>query len=186
MIDDEDYEDYFLEESEDEKPRSNVNAGQYERATPRAGETINFGGTHETASQPDDDQPGCFNTLMRRLGCGCSIAIALTLAVGATIGYFRYLTPTVEDAVMDVNVLHVEKRGTMFKTYEAEVTAPEALQDSTGSYTRPQAVSVADETLARRLQQLQSTGRPVRLRYCRYASALPWRGESKIIVTGID
>lgn len=189
MFDDEDYDDYFLDEDEGEnEPARRPQTPTYNShsATPRAGETINFGNGHENHEPETDRSEGCMNGVLRRLGCGCLAAVLIAIIVGGAIGYFRYLTPTVEDAVMDVNVLRVEKRGTMFKTYEAEVADPSALAGaSNDAYTRMRAVSVANESVARKLQDLQSTGRTVRLRYCQYASTLPWRGESKTVITEV-
>ena len=41
-----------------------------------------------------------------------------------------------------------------------------------------------DDSIARDLMELQSTGKRVTLTYKEYRGALPWRGSSKIIVTG--
>lgn len=190
MFDDEDYDDYFLEEDE-EDTASRPTSGPIDslRPTPRAGETIDFGGSTHRTPHPEHENStdeGCMAAMFRRLGCGCAIVILLAIIVGGAIGYFRYLTPTVEEAVMDVKILRVEKRGLVFKTYEAEVTDPHALSDvNSDNYTRMNSVSIADEEIAHRLRTLQATGRNVRVSYSQYASTLPWRGESKIIITDI-
>lgn len=181
MFDDEDYDDYFLDDNEEGDTSRQTQ--DYERRTPTAGETINFGSS-TTAGSHDDRSHETKSTGRKRSGCGCIIVIVLVIA--AAIGYFRYFSPAVDDAVMDVCVVNVEKRGLLFKTYEAEVVDPQRISDQESPYTRPQAVTIADEALARRLQQIQSSGRPVRLRYRRYSATLPWRGESKIVITALE
>ena len=46
-------------------------------------------------------------------------------------------------------------------------------------------MTVADDALARRLQTLQGTGRPVTVSYERFYGTLPWRGGSTSVITGI-
>lgn len=176
MFDDDDYPDYFLEggnDTESELPPT--------EDTPRAGNTITFCDSGQTSADSDNIRDHGF-------GCGFKagcLAVFIIVILGA-IGYFRYLTPTVDDAVMDVYIQKVERRGVFFKTYEAEIVEPSRLYDTNISYTHPRSISISDEKLARLLQELQASGRIVRLRYQQYAAALPWRGESKIVVINVE
>ena len=72
-----------------------------------------------------------------------------------------------------------------FKTFEGEMITNEMLTDTTRIYQRSVTFSVPDDSLARELQQRQSTGRPVILLTKRYHGSLPWRGASTTIVTDI-
>lgn len=197
MFLDDDYPDYFLGDDADTPQASGAqnasgspSPGQADRPV-RPGETITFTDQHHDVSTRRDtpsgnDDAGGFLTGRgrRSLGCGCLIVVVIALA----IAYFRYLSPCVDDAVMDVCVTHIEKRGVFFKTYEAEIVFPDRLDDDSpdgAPYTRPSSVTVADPAVAERLGAIQATGKPVRLRYRRYYGTLPWRGESKTVITGI-
>lgn len=201
MFLDDDYPDYFLDD--DSEPRSDATQERKESdASPRPtesgrsdrqvrpGETISFAENipqrrSDTLAEADRHDDGCLLTGRgrRSLGCGCFIV----LVIASVIAYFRYLSPCVDDAVMEVCVTHIEKRGVLFKTYEAEIVVPESSaggsHDAT-PYIRPSAITVSDPAVAERLSALQATGQPVRLRYRRYYGTLPWRGESKTVVTG--
>ncbi|MCM1292526.1 MAG: hypothetical protein NC111_00945 [Bacteroides sp.] len=195
MIDDEDYEDYFLDESEESRPeverdsvRSDVNQ--------RSSRTINFGVDNSNSNDNDNDRyrdrdhddddcagVGCLSSA-KKVGCG-ALAMLIAIVILGVIGYLRYLSPTADNAVMTAYVGKVERRGVIFKTYEMEIVEPERLSDTIATYSHSRSVSVANEELARQLQQYQQTGRPVKLQYEVYSASLPWRGESKLLVVGI-
>lgn len=120
----------------------------------------------------------------RGASIGCLGVIVLS-ALG--IGYFRYGEPCVEDAVMEVCVRNVERRGLIFKTYEADVVMPPdmAPEEMERRYSGPRPVTIESARVARELQSPAMAGRPVRLRYRQYYGTLPWRGESKTIVEAI-
>ena len=58
------------------------------------------------------------------------------------------------------------------------------IADTIHVYERDFLFSVEDDSVARDLMELQSTGRRVTLTYKEYRGTLPWRGNSKKIVTG--
>lgn len=195
MFEEDDYPDYFLGDDDDQpqQPSRPVAPQRREQeASPRPGMTIDFDGDSDREpsgyGQSDSDGgsgAGCLSMggTLGRLGCAVSFVFLLIVAV---IAYVRYLTPTVSDAVMEVYVTSVQQRGVFFKTYEAEIVDPERISDTSQPYTHSVAVTIEDETLARELQRIQSTDSLVRLRYKQYSATLPWRGESKTIVTSRD
>ena len=199
MFDDEDeYPDYFLDDDEEEKKAPTPTP-----ARPSAsGRHISFDPVPAAPAvrndDDDDDEPEDYFLASdddddneaapaRRGGClprwfkGLAL---LTLIVLAVVGYFRYLTPVVDDATMTVNVVNVERRGLFFKTYEAEIVDPARLADTAGVYTRPRSVSIANAEVAARLRQACQSGQPVTIRYEIYSATLPWRGASKFLVVG--
>lgn len=178
LFDDEDYDDYYV--ADDENADRERNEERNENRTPAAGERIVFAPERPEVKPKASDRPE------RKLtkGCGCA-AIALIVIAGV-IGYFRYFSPTVDDAVMEVSVVKVEKRGMVFKTYEAEVVDLKRTADQSTPYSHPTSVTIDNEELARQLQAQQAAGRTVRLRYRTYSATLPWRGESKTVVYGIE
>lgn len=153
MLFDDDYPDYFLADDEEKKP------AEADRGV------IDFGAEDARRDDAADDEDEPWGGGLRLL----AVVVAI-VAVAAIFGYIRYVRPEVDDALMTVRVESVEKRGTVFKRFEAVVTDVQ-----TG---RPQEVSIDGDGLGRRLQEAQCGGETVRLRYRRYRTALPWRGES--------
>lgn len=148
-------------------------------ATSAGNQSVNPG--NGNPGTPDDD------TRKKRHGCRKFLIWFVTLAIvalGLTF-YLRYFNPYVTDARLTGQVLSVEKRGLIFKTFEAEIVTRDALADTTRVYTRECSMTVADDALARRLQALQGTGRPVTVSYERFYGTLPWRGGSTSVITGI-
>lgn len=107
---------------------------------------------------------------------------AVVVILGVAI-WLRYYNPYVSDARMKCYVISVEKRGLVFKTYEADVVSENALTDTVRLYSRDMSFSIDDDALARRLQQMQGSGRPVEITYRTYNATLPWRGASKSVIT---
>lgn len=123
----------------------------------------------------------------RRHGCRRALAWIITIAIvglGLTF-YLRYFNPYATDARLTGCVLSVEKRGVFFKTYEAEIVTRDALADTSHVYTRERSMTVGSDEVARKLQALQGTGRPVTVSYERFYGTLPWRGSSTSVITGI-
>lgn len=174
MLTDDDYEDYFVE-SDPGFPKMRTEVGGHR--------VIEFGDQPLRRDEPAEDRRG------RQSGCMSRwmlVIVAIVAIAAGGIGYFRYLSPCVDDAVMDVYVTGVQRRGVVFKTMEADVVVADRLVDTAYAYTHPVGVTVADDVTAHRLQSVQSTGLSVRIRYRQYSATLPWRGESKIVVTGIE
>lgn len=113
---------------------------------------------------------------------GCAV---LGIALLATC-WLRYFSPYVEDATQYGYVEHIEKRGTVFKTYEGILLPYKELHDTTRLYTRDFIFTAADKKVAAKLYRAQTEGRPVRVEYKSYHATLPWRGSSKIIITAVD
>lgn len=127
------------------------------------------------------------------------VAIGVVLFV-----WLRWFSPYVSEAMQYGYVESIEKRGTIFKTYEgtlipykeklemdkeqsAGVTSVDSIaaQDSTqlrGSFV----FSVNDSKVATQLRRLQYANLPVRVEYRRYHGTLPWRGDSKIVIIKAD
>ncbi len=182
MFVNDDFPDYFLDESDSEsQPQP-----QDKERTRQTGGMINF--SEDGPHGHGESDSGAGRRPGRGFGCGFKVGCGavIILIIFCVIAYFRYLTPTVDDAVMDVYIQKVERRGVFFKTYEAEIVELQRLADTASTYTPSRSVTIADERLARRLQSMQSGGKPVRLRYQQYAASLPWRGESKLIVVSAE
>ena len=111
------------------------------------------------------------------------VVICLGLVAGCWI---RFFSPYVEDATQFGYVENIEKRGTIFKTYEGVLIPYKELMDTTRIYSRDFIFSAKDDNTAAILKRAQIDGRPVMVSYKRYHATVPWRGASKIYVTEAD
>lgn len=135
-------------------------------------------GSESPQTPPRQQRRGC------RKGWIWFFAILLTV-LGVTV-YVRYFTPYVTDSRATGYITNVERRGIFFKTFEGEMISEAALTDTTRVYTRDMSFSIPSDSLALRLQNLQGSGRPVRLTFERYYGNLPWRGATNCILVGIE
>lgn len=111
----------------------------------------------------------------------------VVVVVGLGIAcWLRYFNPYIEDATQFGYVEHIEKRGTLFKTYEGVLIPYKELMDTTRIYSRDFVFSVKDKKTASTLKQAQLNARPVRVDYKKYHAKLPWRGSSTILVVDAD
>ena len=111
----------------------------------------------------------------------------IIVIAGLAVGFWlRYLSPYVEDATQYGYVEHLEKRGTIFKTYEGVLLPYKELRDTTRIYSRDFIFTAADKDVAMKLKRAQLDGRPVRVEYEQYHATLPWRGSSKTVITAVD
>ena len=109
------------------------------------------------------------------------VALGLILTV-----YFRWCSPYVEGATQYGYVESLERRGTIFDTYEGVLLPYKDLMDTTRSYGGDFVFTCADGDVAVKLRRMQYANLPVRVVYRRYHATLPWRGDSRIIVERVD
>ena len=109
------------------------------------------------------------------------LAVVCAVVLG-TAFWLRYLSPYATDCRVTGYVTSVEKRGLVFKTYEADVVSEQALTDTTRVYSHNLSFSVENPEMVRRLQSMQGTGKPVQIVYKKYYGTLPWRGASKYVI----
>ena len=113
--------------------------------------------------------------------------IGVVVLIGLLIGcWLRYFSPYVEDATQYGYIENIERRGTVFKTYEGTLIPYKELMDTTRIYSRDFIFSVKDNKTATLLKKAQYDARPVRVEYKKYHATVPWRGSSKIVVTNVD
>lgn len=162
-----DVEDYFVEQEPEVVPvsmQSEVNDSEQKQGS----RTIAFAEVESVQSQ---DNASVSTKNVRRL----IKIVAAIFIIGAIICYFRYFSPIVDSAVLDGSVENVQRRGMLFKTFEAEIVDRGKIVP----------VSIVDESVFLKLQSHQSSGQIVRVGYCKYTATLPWRGESEIVVTDV-
>lgn len=107
------------------------------------------------------------------------IIVFLVLAGTVTV---RYFVPYITESQVTGYVTLVEKRGIIFRTFEAEMVSEDQLADTGRVYSRDIYFSIPDDSLARRLQQYQGTGQAVTITCKKYYGTLPWRGASNTVM----
>lgn len=115
------------------------------------------------------------------------ITLLVVLAVAIFIGFYVYLfTPEVEEATEFGYVENVQKEGKFIKTYEGVILPYKQIMDMKRGYEGDFIFSAKNDSIAAKLKYQQRTGKPVRVDYEIYRVRLPWRGNSKVIVTSVD
>lgn len=124
-------------------------------------------------------RPSRFKRLVILSGAGILALILLWLT-----GVF-FLSPAVDDAVQYGYIDHVERSGTVFKTYEGNMLPYKTLHDTTRSYSGDFIFSTS-EKLGPTLRAFQNSGRPLRVEYRTYRYAIPWKGNCRTVVVRVD
>lgn len=121
----------------------------------------------------------------RRFGRKVLIIFVLALiAVFLFVYYANY-----SDGVRAGVVIKVSERGTIFKTREGQLDLLSfgAVESNNQlSQTFNFSVDKGDEELYKQLEDVALTGERVRLRYVEKYASLPWRGETKHFITGVE
>lgn len=175
MIDDSDREDYFERIPED-KPKQEKPPKKpvYKPDDPRYYD--------EEPSQWDHLIPAPFRRT-KLIFYTCGIIILFCIIYWFWVFFF---TPVVSDADAYGYVEDIHKHGTVFTTYEGTMIPYRTAMDSTRVYDSDFNFSVSDATKASILKRMEKTGTPVKISYVIYRHAMPWRGQTKTIVTDID
>ena len=135
------------------------------------------------SSQPD---PGNVEQKPKRYRKLIIISLSLLFAAIIIWGYLRYFNPYIIDAQKTGYILDVEQRGVIFKTYEGSMLSEYAIQDTSKLYQRDFSFSFENDSLAKEAMNLQGSGKKVTLKYKMYDGVLPWRGNSKYVITDIE
>lgn len=114
------------------------------------------------------------------------LAGALLAAVVLVLVYFHWFSPNVSEAVQFGYVERIERRGTVFKTYEGTLIPYKEIMDTTRLYTRDFEFTASDVKVAAELRRFQLMGKPVRVGYKQFGGKLPWRGETRTLVVSVD
>lgn len=109
--------------------------------------------------------------------------IPVVLLIGAWMWMFN---PYVDGAVKYGYLKHMERRGTVVKTFEGEMFPYREVSENTPVFFEDFRFSVEADTTAAKMKRMMLGGVPVRLEYKVYHTSLPWRGEQKVVVTKAD
>jgi len=111
----------------------------------------------------------------------------LFVALLLTFGILYYLTAwSYSDGERAGTISKFSRRGFMFKTWEGVLNVG-GFSGETGSLT-PQYFdfSVKDDSVANKINEAVRTGQRVTLHYEEKLARMPWNGETKYFVTGVD
>lgn len=108
---------------------------------------------------------------------------SIALLAGVWVWFMR---PYADGAVKYGYIKHMERRGSVVKTFEGVLIPYRELGDSTPTYFEEIRFSVEGDSLAAQMKRMMLGCVPVRLEYKRYHSALPWKGEEPMVVVKAD
>lgn len=112
----------------------------------------------------------------------------IVVMISALAGWITVIfwVPFVSEAQQRGVITQVQLEGFLFKTYEGQMVTEEYIADTTKIYQRDFIFSIENDSIAKDLMKLQSTGKRVILTYKQYKGTLPWRGSSNKIITGYE
>lgn len=134
------------------------------------------------AAAPQPEKPKRRHRRTRKI---LAYSIIIMAAILASIFWIRYFQPYETHMHEEGYVVDFKKQGFLFKTWEGQMLVNQALVDTTKVYSRDFVFSVDNDELARELSDLKGSGRRVTVTYRRYWGALPWRGATTCVVTGV-
>lgn len=111
------------------------------------------------------------------------LAASVIIIVLCIAFYLRFFSPYREAATQYGYIEQIETRGTIFKTIEGILLPYKNLMDTTRVYDHDFIFTVKDKKVAATIYSAMTTNKPVRVTYKEYSATVPWRGESKVIVT---
>lgn len=112
-----------------------------------------------------------------------SLAAVIVIAI-IFWAWTRYFHPYSESQECGY-IEKVTNEGLLFKTYEGKMMSEKILPDTTRRYYCDFFFTIKDDSVAKNVMRSAGTGQRVRLSYIEYKGRLPWRGQTKIIVTDI-
>ena len=172
----EDKEDYFEQVPDDDQPKKEKAPRQpvYKPDDPRYYDREESRWEHLKPS-PYNRTPFLWISLL--------VVVALCILIGL---YVYLFTPRVEEATAFGYVENVQKEGKFFKSFEGVILPYKSLKDTVRVYEGDFVFSALNDSIAAQLKYQQRTGKPVRVDYEVYRVRLLWRGNSNVIVTGVE
>lgn len=114
----------------------------------------------------------------------CAGITVASLLIG--FAWIWLMHPYSDGAVKYGYLKHMERRGSVMKTFEGILIPYRELGDPTPFYFEEVRFSVEGDSLAAQMKAMMLGCVPVRLEYELYHSALPWKGAEKMVVVKAD
>lgn len=114
-----------------------------------------------------------------------SVATLIVVWIGVWL-WMRYFSPYTVEAKQTGRIMELKCKGLVFSTYEGLMLSEKYVDypDKWMEYDFP--FSITNDSIARKIMNLQGTGKRVRLTYEEYQGIIPWRGSSHRIVTDYE
>lgn len=107
------------------------------------------------------------------------VTLLLLILVGIFLGYWFFYN-TYSEGERKGTLIKISKKGNVFKTYEGEMWLSCRQTVNVEKFF----FSIGNEVVADSLMKLQDEC--VQLRYKEFRRTLPWRGDSRYIITGYE
>ena len=154
----------------------------FEKSAPKKEST-----PHEETEEEREERELIETTIERRsnkkrmlLALGTLVVLLLLIFFVRDRFFHAYEENTVKGRITDMAL-----RGSVFRTYEGKMLCYDVV--SPGNVVKSEFnFSVTNDSVVQKLWNLKQTPLAVQVRYKAYKSRLPWRGETKYIVTNVD
>jgi len=142
---------------------------------------------HEETPEEREERELIETTIERRsnkkrifLAIGTLVVLLLIIFFVRDRYFHVYQESDIKGRIADISL-----RGSVFKTYEGKMLGYDVV--SQGNVIKSEFnFTVTDDSIAHTLGKLKQTPIAVQIHYKEYKSSVPWRGETKYIVTAID
>lgn len=114
------------------------------------------------------------------------LLVVIGVMLALTGGWIWLFRPYADNAVKYGYILNMERRGSIFKTFEGTMIPYKELGDPDPFYFKEQPFSVASDSLAAVMKRMMLGCVPVRVEYETFHTALPWKGEQTMIIIKAD
>lgn len=114
------------------------------------------------------------------------IGLMIVIAIALVATYRYFFVPVVDEATEFGYVENIQKEGSFFPSFEGVLLPYKSLMDTLRPYAGDFAFSTSDEHLAAELKRRQGLGVPVKIEFKIFRHRLPWRGQTRVIVTKVD
>jgi hypothetical protein len=126
------------------------------------------------------------NTPNKKSGCMKYLFMSLLvfLLVGGVIFWWKYYY-TYSDGARSGMLQKLSHKGNLFKTYEGELVLSSVASTANVALASEKFFfSVANDSIAKKMMEYE--GKRVKVQYQEKKGSLPWRGDSKYIVDGVQ
>lgn len=110
----------------------------------------------------------------------------VTILILLLFSWIWFLRPYTDNAVKYGYIKNMERRGSIIKTFEGTMIPYKELGDPDPLYFNEVGFSVESDSLAAVMKRMMLGCVPVRVEYEMYHTALPWKGEEKMIIIKAD
>lgn len=114
------------------------------------------------------------------------VASAIFIIAVCTWLWSHYFSPYTVEAQQTGRIMELKCKGLIFNTYEGKMLSEKYVDypEKWMEYDFP--FSITSDSIARKIMNLQGSGKRVRITYEEYQGIIPWRGSSHRIVTGYE